>query len=365
MSNRPFFAARVELFLDRGAEKLFRLLGWNERVIGYTGYASEDAARLLGRVVLSPAWSTTQIGKATEEFLRRRGWRNFFTAPCVHARYCVKFGDTEASGTTDRGGYVDHRLRDHHLEPGWHTADICSEESESAKVAVRVVPRNASFGIVSDIDDTVLFTWLPRPFIAAWNSFMRTEAARQAIPGMAVLYRDLLAAHPGAPLIYVSTGAWNTHGFLRRFLHRHRYPPGPMLLTDWGPTNTGWFRSGPDHKRGALLQLSVDFPDIAWLLVGDDGQHDPEVYGEFARRNPDRTRAIAIRTLTPAEQLLSHGTAEPREPDPHEVGGVPIVRAPDGRELAPLVRAALGLDRRTGSGDRPEHHEEGGRPPWS
>jgi phosphatidate phosphatase APP1 len=59
-----------------------------------------------------------------------------------------------------------------------------------------------------------------------------------------------MAEHPGAPIIFVSTGAWNTAPTLTRFLKRNGFPIGPLLLTDWGPTNTGWFRSGQDHKRG-------------------------------------------------------------------------------------------------------------------
>lgn len=343
MSNRPFIAARVEMFIDKRAEQLFRSLGWKEKVICYTGYGTEQSARVLGRVVLVPAWSASALGQATEEFLRRRGWRNFFTAACVHARYTISFGDTTVTGTTDRGGYIDHRLRGHGVGPGWQQVIVKSDGSLIDHTgSVLIVSDDAEFGIVSDIDDTVLSTWLPRPFIAAWNSFFRTEAARQAVPGMAVFYQELLEKHPDAPLLYVSTGAWNTHGFLRRFLARHRYPLGPMLLTDWGPTNTGWFRSGQAHKRNSLLQLTVDFPRIKWLLVGDDGQHDPELYTEFANTNPDRVRAIAIRQLTATEQMLAHGTAEPIESAPARTTEVPVVRAPDGRGLASALRVLLG-----------------------
>ena len=111
MSNRPFIAARLELFLDKRLEQVFRALGWRERVIPYTAYGDESFARVLGRIVLSPAFADTQLGRATEEFLRRRGWRNFITAPCVHARYTIRLGDAEVTGTTDRGGYIDHRVR--------------------------------------------------------------------------------------------------------------------------------------------------------------------------------------------------------------------------------------------------------------
>lgn len=333
MSNRPFIAARVEVYVDRAAERLMRALGWRERVIGYTAYGDETFVRVLGRVVLTPPFSDTQLGKVTEEFLRRRGWRNFFTAACVHARYTIRLGDAVCSGVSDRGGYIDHRVRGHGLAPGWRTGTAETAASDAARVHVQVVPADASFGIVSDIDDTILSTWLPRPLIAAWNSFIRTESARQAVPGMAVLYDALLERHPGSPLIYLSTGAWNTHGFLRRFMRRHRYPEGAMLLTDWGPTNTGWFRSGQAHKRNALLQLSIDFPNVKWLLIGDDGQHDPDLYGEFVRANPTHVLAIAIRRLSPTEQFLAHGTAEPIEDGGTGQTDVPVFAAPDGRGL--------------------------------
>ena len=337
MSTRPFIAARIEMSVDRRVEQVMRMLGWRERVIPYTAYGGEGFARVLGRVVLSPRFSETQLGKAAEEFLRRRGWRNFFSVACVHARYTIAFGDAVVRGTTDRGGYVDHRVRNHGVGPGRATATVSTELSPGVGVPVHIVDPAADVGIVSDIDDTILSTMLPRPLIAAWNSFVRTEAARQAIPGMAVLYDEFRASHPGAPIVYLSTSAWNLHGFLDRFMRRHRYPEGPMLLTDWGATNTGWFRSGVEHKKRALLQLSLDFPKIRWLLVGDDGQHDPVIYSEFSAQNPGKVLAIAIRQLSPAEHYLAHGTTEPLE-DGASAPGVPILRAPDGRGLLQKAR---------------------------
>ncbi len=161
---------------------------------------------------------------------------------------------------------------------------------------------------------------------------------------MAELYRDLLARHPGSPVVYVSTGAWNTEPALRRFLRRNGFPDGPFLLTDWGPTHTGWFRSGPEHKRSCLAALVADLPRISWLLVGDDGQHDPGLYADFAQAHPDRVRAVAIRQLSPAEHVLAHGTVTERPGQDSASVPVPAeeVRAPDGAGLAREL-ARLGL----------------------
>ena len=193
------------------------------------------------------------------------------------------------------------------LEPGWHDVTIAAEGAEPVRGSVQVIGTDVAFGLVSDIDDTVMVTALPRPFIAAWNTFVRHEQARHIVPGMAPLYRTLLQECPGSPIFYLSTGAWNTAPTLTRFLKRHGYPAGPLLLTDWGPTNTGMVPQRPGAQADSAAPLAREFPQIRWVLVGDDGQHDPRIYGDFARDRPEAVEAIAIRQLTPAEQVLSHG----------------------------------------------------------
>ena len=184
---------------------------------------------------------------------------------------------------------------------------LTSLDATPVELPVFVAGTTQRFGIISDIDDTVLSTSLPKPMVAAWNTFVRSEWSRRAVPGMATMYRELVAAHPGAPIIYLSTGAWNTAPSLERFLRRNGFPVGPMLLTDWGPTSDGWFRSGQAHKRGALHRLAREMPHVQWLLIGDDGQHDPRIYTEFAASRPDAVRAIAIRQLSVGEQVMNNG----------------------------------------------------------
>jgi len=192
---------------------------------------------------------------------------------------------------------------------------------------------------VSDIDDTVMVTALPRPLLAAWNTFVLDENARSAVPGMAVLYERLVTAHPDAPVIYLSTGAWNVAPTLTRFLSRNLYPPGPLLLTDWGPTTDRWFRSGQAHKRAALERLAAEFPDVRWLLIGDDGQHDQEIYGDFGASHPGNVAAVAIRQLSPTQSVLAGGLPVPTDDGAsRERHGRPWLSAPDGAGLARQLR---------------------------
>ncbi|WP_328991949.1 DUF2183 domain-containing protein [Kribbella sp. NBC_01245] len=340
---RPHYSSRLEDWFNLGLQALLRRRGWRERIIPHMGYGTGEFVRVLARVVLSrdprsqPRYDEDQVV---------RGWRVFVTAPAVGVTISVVVGGETYEAVTDRGGFIDLSVPQS-LEPGWHEISLGVDGEQRARGKVLVFDPTAEFGLVSDIDDTVMLTMLPRPLIAAWNTFVREEQARRVVPGMAELYRDLLAEHPGAPIFYLSTGAWNTAPTLTRFLARHGYPAGPMLLTDWGPTNTGWFRSGREHKRTALARLARELPSVKWVLVGDDGQHDPQLYGDFARTHPEHVRAIGIRQLTPTEQVLSHGLPVPN-PDPgaHDPDR-PIaatVHGPDGFALSGMLRQVLNRD---------------------
>jgi len=288
--------------------------------------------------VLAPVPDPDRTGgeRRHDEQRYRRGWRNFVTAEAPDVEVTVTVRGAVHTARTDRSGMLDVRVPNPGLPPSWQDVVVEAPGSDPTVVRVLVVPADVDFGIVSDIDDTVIRTYLPRPLIAAYNTFVLQEQARSPVPGMASFYDALLLDHQGAPTVYVSTGAWNAAGTLTRFLTRNAFPAGPLLLTDWGPTNTGWFRSGPEHKHACLESLVADFPRIRWVLVGDDGQHDPAIYADFARRHPDRVRAVAIRELTAAQQVLAHGTPVERlDADPEHVpAGIPNARGEDGDALA-------------------------------
>lgn len=280
----------------------------------------------------------------------QRGWRQFVDVPVPYLPVTLRAGRAVVRTRADRGGYVDVVVRDHGLTPGWHEVTLEAPGAGRVTTRVHVIAPGPRLGVVCDIDDTVMVTGLPRALIAGWNVLVKSAAAREVVPGMPELLTRALDAHPGSPLVYLSTGAWNVVPTLRSFFSRTGLPRAPMLMTDWGPTNTGWFRSGPDHKRTALRRLLIDLPQVRWLLIGDDGQHDPLVYSELVREHADRVAAVAIRRLSEREQVLA-GTALVH-PLAHPLGigpvaralaesPVPIVWGRDGHELASALPASL------------------------
>ncbi|WP_432491059.1 App1 family protein [Kineococcus auxinigenes] len=354
-------AARVEDAVKGVVGSGLRRRGYHARAVAYPCYGGPGWVRVLGRVLLGREGDAAELEREAGRSVR--GWRNFLTVPVAGAEVTVQLGGRRVRLRTDRGGYLDEVV-EVDLPPGEHPItltvgpdhevdeqaldevlervdDDTEGGAELAPEAVRehhgtsrvvVVGPQPQLGLLSDIDDTVVVTRLPRPLLAAYNSFVLNEKARVPVNGMAEMYRQFVAENPGSPVLYLSTGAWNVAPTLTRFLRRSGYPEGPLLLTDWGPTNTGWFRDGSAHKRGSLARLARELPQVTWLLVGDDGQHDPQLYAEFVAAAPERVAGVAIRRLTPAEQLLAGGrpltaTSAPRDSQ------VPWVSGDNGFEL--------------------------------
>ncbi len=330
-SKRLHRAARIEDWLHRKREGYARRRGRVPTVIAYTGYGSTSSVRVFCRVLLTNPNSAANLHPESV-----RGWRSFVSIPVGEAEVQVRIGSVELTLFADRGGVLDTDIRVD-LKPGWHTAVFSTPGGTRAEAPVFVVAEQVQYGMLSDVDDTIMVTMLPRPLLAAWNTFVLNEHARIPTPGMAVLYDRFTRAHSGAPIVYLSTGAWNVAPTLRRFLSRNLFPPGPLLLTDWGPTHDRWFRSGKAHKRNNLDRLAAEFPNIKWVLVGDDGQHDIETYSAFAKSHPEQVAAIVIREMTGGEAVLAGGRAEHTVESP-----VPIVFGPDGASIgAELVKLGL------------------------
>ena len=321
---RIHWFARLEHRFHVWREGRARRHGRTATILPFPGYGGPGWVRVVGRVLIVPPQRRTKDG----ELASVRGWRSFVGIPVSFAAVDVHIGDETHHVVADRGGVIDMRISAD-LEPGWQTLSMTVDGKDPVEARVFIVAESTRFGVLSDVDDTVMVTALPRPFIAAWNSFVLDEHARIPVPGMAVLLDQLLRQHPGAPMVYLSTGAWNVAPTLSRFLGRHLFPAGSLLLTDWGPTHDRWFRSGRDHKLTNLRRLATEFPDVKWLLIGDDGQHDESIYTQFLDEHPDAVAGVAIRRLLPAEAVMAGGRADH---EPHSTA-TPWVSAEDGAGL--------------------------------
>ena len=101
-------------------------------------------------------------------------------------------------------------------------------------------------------------------------------------------------------MLYVSRGPWSIYEVLDEFFNLHRIPVGPLLfLREWGLSlQRPLPRRAEDHKQELIRRMLALYRDLPFVLIGDSGQHDPEVYAQTVHEHPGRVLAIYIRNVS-------------------------------------------------------------------
>lgn len=170
-------------------------------------------------------------------------------------------------------------------------------------------PATARHLVISDIDDTVVFTGVANRAAMLWRLFVAGADQRRAFAGVARLYGALHmgAGGPSAsannPVVFVSRGPWGLYDILGEVFHRDGISAAiggdpVLLLREWGMSlQSPLPRRAPEHKRGLIDAVMAVHPTLPVVLVGDSGQRDPETYASIARACPGRVAAILIRDV--------------------------------------------------------------------
>ncbi len=150
--------------------------------------------------------------------------------------------------------------------------------------------------IISDVDDTLKHSNVPNRRDLFHNTFSRDFVA---IPGMPVLYQEC-AAH-GAAFHYVSGSPWQLYEPLAEFWESQGYPRGSFHLKRFRLRESArkLRRMSPQqaHKQAAIEPILQAFPHRQFLLVGDSGEQDPEIYAHFLRERPEQVAQVLIRAV--------------------------------------------------------------------
>ena len=165
-----------------------------------------------------------------------------------------------------------------------------------------IPPLTARFGIISDIDDTILHTGVTS--FLKWrvlqNSLFRNAHKRISLEGAPEFYQALHRGKKGNeqnPVFYLSNSPWNLYRYLSLFLQINNFPKGPILLRDFRTPFDRTLKPEKPHKQKEIINILKSYPRLKFILIGDSGEHDPAIYTEIAAQFPDRIHAIYLRNV--------------------------------------------------------------------
>ena len=279
-------------------------------ILPYRGHGTARRLFLKGRVLEERGITRSGQHDTPWDNLRNMA-RRFASDEVPSARVRASFGGLTAETVADEEGFFEVSLELTEPLTGptkWHPVELeLLHPGSPGGGPVRstgqvLVPTSADFGVVSDIDDTVVRSSATNVLKMAWIVLLNNAHTRLPFEGVNAFYEALQRGVEGRahnPIFYVSSSPWNIYDVLEDFLNVHSVPEGPLFLKDWSLSVLGEHRT---YKLRIIRTLLATYPDLPFVLIGDSGEEDPEIYLQAAREHPGRITAIYIRDVTTGER---------------------------------------------------------------
>ncbi|MBN8635185.1 MAG: DUF2183 domain-containing protein [Anaerolineae bacterium] len=284
------------------------------QILAYIGHGTRETFYVRGRAIEDYSVLDARDTDTTWRNLRNM-YRRFNSQEIPHARVRAYFnGKVYETRADDEGVFRVEITLDPPLLDGviWHDVPvelIDYAEQESARTVARVIvpPSTARFGIISDLDDTVIKSDVVNLLKLARNTFLYNSHTRLPFAGVSEFYHALqrgVGQGSGAtaeynPFFYVSNSPWNLYDLLVDFFKVRGIPMGTFFLSDIGLTPTKLVRTnGVKQKSDVIHMLFETHPQLPFILIGDSGEQDAEIYFKVVQRYPGRVKAIYIRDVS-------------------------------------------------------------------
>lgn len=279
------------------------------KIEAYTGYASKHGMYLKGRVLED---DNIMVTKSYQELKRIfHSFKRFETDELPGVRVNIYIDDQQYTEQTDEEGFFtldittppSLDLTDKKFIRGYaELPDIIGEEGPvRADIKFKLSDPKAEYGVISDIDDTILQTHVTSllHLKMMFVTFFKEAADRMAMEGMVELYREMAHTEAGAanPFFYVSNSPWNIYPMLVEFLRLQDLPAGPVLLRDFGLGMLHRDEGYRGHKIETISHIIKLNPALPFVMFGDSSSKDTDVYLELAREFPEQIKTIYIRHL--------------------------------------------------------------------
>jgi phosphatidate phosphatase APP1 len=279
-------------------------------IMPYLGFGSAEFLELKGRVIedtgIQPSRETDRVWNNLLNMYRR-----FESDEVPFARIAARFQGVERIIDADEEGFFDVFL--HREQPAaageiWQQVELELLKPESSGTRVfrtdgkaLIVSPQAEFGVISDLDDTVLHTGVNRPIELARTVLLRNARTRLPLKGVADFYKALQGGRDGSgrnPLFYVSSSPWNMYDLFQEFFQIHDIPMGPIFLRDWGFERQSMVAvNNRKYKLDAIHNILDKLPGLNFILIGDSGEKDAEIYTEIIQSYPGRILTAYIRSV--------------------------------------------------------------------
>jgi len=154
--------------------------------------------------------------------------------------------------------------------------------------------KKSRLSVISDIDDTIMVSHTSQRLRSIFTTLFRPYHKRAAIQFTQKLFESLNVENPNH--FYVSRSEVNLYPLISNFIRHNKLPRGPLFLTPLLSLRELLANDkDPDFKYHSIEWLIEHSPEKEFILVGDDSQHDIDIYTRIGRKYNTQIRSIYIR----------------------------------------------------------------------
>ncbi|KAF8623118.1 hypothetical protein AX17_007552 [Amanita inopinata Kibby_2008] len=169
--------------------------------------------------------------------------------------------------------------------------------AEARPAKLRITITHAPIRVISDIDDTIKQSNILSGARAVFRNVFVHDYEHTRIPGMSEWYTDMW--NRGVRFHYVSNGPFQLLPVIMNFFHICKLPPGSVKLKSYAGRSlfNNLLTAPADRKRSGIVDILDSFPDSKFILIGDTGEQDLELYSQLAGKFPTQILAILLRDV--------------------------------------------------------------------
>ncbi|KAF3769724.1 hypothetical protein M406DRAFT_284171 [Cryphonectria parasitica EP155] len=239
-----------------------------------------------------------ELAVANANLMARLG--PFLTTPLVqHAVTLFFYNDSQSQSRTVETNDAGHFSMRAALDFVPTHVRVLANEDLSTVQEIKIIDDDG-ISVISDIDDTIKNSSISMGAREIFrNTFIR-DLKDLSIEGVREWYGELYKM--GVSFHYCSNSPWQLFPVIATFFRHAGLPPGSLHLKQYSGMLQGIFEPVAERKKGTLEKILRDFPRRRFILVGDSGEADLEVYTDLAVAHPGRIIAVFIRDVTTPEQ---------------------------------------------------------------
>ncbi len=282
--------------------------GGGNQALLYDGYGSAESFVIEGRIVEAEQRSVPKEDDAWQRNLQR-SLSTMKNAERENVKILLSVGGISAHARSDEEGYFRVTMAPTQpLAPGWHTVTAMGKNTQG-EGRVLIVPRVNTLGLISDVDDTALISEVPDKTKLLKNTFLKNPIQRQTYPGTGDFYRRLLAQNSdpeSAAMFYVSASPRQLVQSIQACLTRNYFPAGVLVTKQISGNGRDPLLDQKQYKITKIENIFAALPWVNFILVGDDGERDPEIYKALKEKYSQRVAAIYIRKVHPDKKRKTY-----------------------------------------------------------